>query len=76
MIGGKYFVRNGCFFYLNKFIAIIDEGKVQWNRDAEIDNLFGKLKIDEGEKNMLKFKNKIESISSTPKSQKKMYYLR
>lgn len=27
-------------FYLNKFIAIIDGGTVQWNRDEEIDQLF------------------------------------
>lgn len=27
-------------FYLNKFIAIVDEGTVQWNRDEEINQLF------------------------------------
>lgn len=27
-------------FYLNKFIAIVDEGTVQWNRDEEINELF------------------------------------
>lgn len=41
-----------------------------------IDNLFNKMKVDDGKRQMMKFKNKIDSIANTPKSNNKMYFER
>ncbi len=58
------------------FVPLKSKDEIQKKYRDAINNQFDNLKIDEGQKNLLKFKNKLENISTKGKSGNQLYHER
>ncbi len=58
------------------FVPLQKKEEIQKAYREAIDAQFNKMKIDDGKRRMMKFKNKIEGLSSSPKGNNKMNFER
>ena len=58
------------------FVPYKMKDKIQNTFREELNKLFDKLKVDDGEKNLLKFQNRLETLQHKPKSSNKIKYER